>query len=422
MVSFRSLGRGLFRPDYNHSIVDTLSSSVDECLWDTDIENLAFFFLDSLGGLENRSTFLSELMDDFGEIRSSVFPSVTSSCLASVITGSTPAEHGLYGHVLYRPEFGYRLDHLTLEDKDAGVCRNHSDAELCRIMRNPPIWSSAPVRDAAGSAASAVAGISTKFRAHESIAYSGLSRYLYTDAETEGYEFPLQAFWATRREIVNVQSARKKAGKSADGRLHLQFVYDGELDSLVHDAGTNDGFVSAKVRSFASSLKAFIELLPGDCLDSTFVVVATDHGQSDFDPREDRPDGVSQSQQDRILELSHMLPGKSGRVLHLYPLEGKEDALLEFINEEICRTEDALILDFDKAWSLMGGGPKLGSEKRDLIQSIVGDRLIALPAGIGVSLSLRSKDADPPPVANHGSLTLEELRVPFIAFRASEVV
>ncbi|MHA1220405.1 MAG: hypothetical protein ACTSQB_01590, partial [Candidatus Heimdallarchaeota archaeon] len=85
-------------------------------LTENEITNVVFIVLDALGYNQfmQYSILLKDKFTNFGIPLSSVFPTISSTCLASLRLGEMPIDHGIVGQKIQFTEIDNVVDTLTL--------------------------------------------------------------------------------------------------------------------------------------------------------------------------------------------------------------------------------------------------------------------------------------------------------------------
>ncbi len=316
----------------------------------------------------------------------SVVPSTTSAALTTLWTGRSPAEHGVLGYELFLREYGMVANMITHAPASyAGQVGSLSHAGF-----DPDTFLPVPTIGPHLSAS----GAETHAFLHHAIAGSGLSRMHYAEVDLHSFA-GLADLWISVRQLLEKRSKQRR----------LIWTYFGEVDNLAHRHGPNDERVEAAFGQFADSLIAnFVDPLTPEARKDTLFILMADHGQ--VATRKD-PHFELRNHPDLVRRL-HMLPSGENRLAYLYPRPGQADAVDEYIARTWPRMFRMLASDHALAAGLFGPG-----QPAKAARSRIGDRL-ALSQGEGY-LWWAAKDN--PLLGRHGSVTSEEMLVPFLMVR-----
>jgi len=351
-----------------------------------EISNVILIILDALGleQLLTYSTLFKKLYESNGIILSSVFPTITSTCIPSLRLGKMPVEHGVLGHKIYFSEVGNVIDTLTLEAKEGIVNLTRAGVDVKNWL-----WCDFPIKDDSN--------IEQIDFIESHIANSGLSHFLTKKAYTIGYFSLVDCFAAVKR-VLQTPSNKKR----------LLNIYMGSIDAISHRY-TNTSFeLQTEIELIEHAFLTLLRDLEKKISSKTAVFITSDHGQEILE--EQKTIFISDDAED-VLNGLIRFRGRSGRVLHLYPKEGMRDEVVRWCEEEI--GDAAVILTPEQYPLLMGQGAR---------HSQVIERLGAVQVILGAHTALYFKPSGKfDPLYNlglnatHGSLSKAELVVPLIA-------
>jgi hypothetical protein len=196
-------------------------------------------------------------------------------------------------------------------------------------------------------------------------------------------------------------------------------LYFPQIDNLAHKYRPNSYEFKSGCDEFHQHLKAFLESLPASGAKHTTIMLCSDHGQNIV--QENRTILLSQEQLAEVHGTLKMPPGHSGRVTHFYcQSTSKRRKLKHWLQEQV---EDRALVFEPKDVDKTGLLPVRCSKR--IIQRI-GDLLLI--AREGAKLRVEREDQSNESwgllpfrglLAEHGSLTADELLTPFIAFNAA---
>ena len=375
---------GLPHPPIDHAEFDDLASGARQVvviLVDAVGLNLFERWLDgrakSLQPLVNRGALAA---------LTSVVPSTTSAALTTLWTGRSPAEHGILGYELFLREYGLVANMIT----HAPASFDDEVDSLVHAGFDPKSFLPVPTIGPHLSKA----GVESHAFLHSNIAGSGLSKMHYPDVNQHSFD-DLSELWISLRQLLNTASEKRR----------LIWSYFANVDNLAHRYGPNDVRVETEFAQFADSLMAdFVDALSHEAQKDTVLILMADHGQ--VATRKD-PHFELRNHPDLVRRL-HMLPSGENRLSYLYPKPGQADAVEEYIARTWPRMFRMLVSDHALAAGLFGPG-----QPAKAARSRIGDRL-ALSQGEGY---LWWAVKENPLLGRHGSVTSEEMLVPFLMVR-----
>lgn len=414
-VQKTSFGDSFFRPNYDQNVFKIVPTLLDflglRCKNRSSLANnsrfkkifeengcfdaskVILFLVDSIGFEQiKQSTLISKFLEDGkGVLLSSVFPTITSTVLTSIYTGLPPEDHGILGHKIYVHEIGNVVDMLGMSTIDF----RERDA-LCKVGVDVKgfLWSKSIFNLVEGE----LVHISLRDRY---IAYSGLSRLITEDRKVAvGYGNLIDLFSLARRVLK----------ENEEKRVFID-VYIGLLDDLSHKYGPNSEEYILGLRLLEKSLQHFVNKLDDKIKEETIILICSDHGQVELN----QENIVKFTEEDIALvkQWLRIKPGKSGRVLHFYPVEGHIDDLKAWLEEKI--NDKGIVLEFgDVAKEIF---PKISNFSK--VKERIGDLLVVYGEG-AESFTEKEKEETILEIefkGSHGSLLLNELVVPVVFTR-----
>ena len=384
---FRELNRklGLYLPNYKISIVNFANSvmkvlglkpngtilpdNVHSAL--EGVESITILVIDGL------SSYLIEKAPEFPLIRrkgkyfkiSSVFPTTTTTAMASLVTGLEPCEHGVLGYSMLSREVGSIIEIIrtTPYNKIAEII----DPE--KFLPVPPIH-----KKARGG------GLDSKLYIKRYLVDTFLTKALYDDAEIVPY---------VDLEDLMIRLIRERG--------ELISAYWEVLDTAAHVYSPD----SEEVRAHVSRILSLISKLPFKKKGRRAFVIVADHGFVDARKRQDR------IVDDRdIVNKLYLPPFGDMRATFLLPLENSYDEVLNEVDKRYGKW--CLALKKEDALELRLLGLR---EVGDLALYRLG-RLILLPKE-GYALDIRPKRRKYEMKGAHSGLSKKELEVPLLIFK-----
>ena len=371
-------------PAINHAEFDDLASGARQ---------VVVILVDAVGlnlferWLQGRAQSLQPLVSSglLGAL-TSVVPSTTSAALTTLWTGRSPAEHGILGYELFLREYGLVANMIT----HAPASFEGEAESLAHAGFDPNTF--LPVSTIGPHLSEA--GIEPHAFLHVRIAGSGLSRMHFPKVHQHSFA-DLPDLWVQLRQLMETASDARR----------LIWGYFGNVDYLAHRHGPGDKRVEAEFARFADSMMAdFINPLSASARRDSVLIVMADHGQ--VTTRKD-PHFELRNHPDLLRRL-HMSPSGENRLAYLYPRPGQMEAVEEYIARAWPRMFRTMASGHALEAGLFGPGrPAKAARSR------IGDRL-ALSQGEGY-LWWAAKDN--PLIGRHGSITADEMLVPFLMVR-----
>lgn len=329
-------------------------------LADDAVSQVVLLVVDGLGWnqLDERRHLCPALASMSGGPITSVAPSTTATALTSITTGLTPAEHGIVG---YRMDVGGEvMNTLRWATQRGDVRRQHVPSDT---QPHPPfLGASVPV-----------------------ITRTELETSGYSEAHLRGGRF---VGWRSASSIAVEVRRQLDAGEP-----FVYAYYDG-VDKIAHERGFGPFYDAEVVTADRLVADVLDVLVPGSVL-----AITADHGQVEvgkntFPPASD------------VLALVHHQSGE-GRFRWLHAKPGAAADLLGAATEH--HADRAWVVTLEQMVDERWFGPSLPTP----VARRLGD--VALVARDPISFD---DPADTGPfslVCRHGSLTADEMLVPFLA-------
>jgi len=358
---------------------------------------LLILFIDSMGLKEVNEDrgFLQFLYRKAGTLYTSVFPTVTSTCLTSFYTGLLPHQHGIVGHKFFLPEVNGIIDSLSMYIR--GAKNSIQNAGI-----HPRVFF--PIR-------SLLTGLPFPYYnfVPKGIENSGLSLLLHPDSsQTFAYRFlaetliPLEYYLEKKESMI----------------LNL---YIASVDWVLHRFGSNGGVVRFETEylgKFIREIGLRLLSLPPKERKRIKVLILSDHGQTPTLPRLTRTFELAKLQ--KTLGFPLRASG-SGRVNHFYCAPAHVGKLRSYLEKKLRGL--GILLTGKEITALAGNGK---------YKSRVGEILFVATEGalLRITEELYSQDSFDKFIrfSTHGSLTPDELFIPVIrlsgdtlAFYASKI-
>ncbi len=357
-----------------------------------NVHNVVIIIIDSLGLNQIMNHKFGKLFENVNGLElSSVFPTVTSAAVSSIMMGLFPYQHGLLGHKIYIPELNDIVDLLkmtTLSD-------NRFIFEF--IEPTDLIWQKA-ISDLEKD-------ILLVDIAEQSIAGHGLSYAFQNLRHTFGYYGFADGLAMTKYFLKNFKQRK------------IITLYNGVLDHIAHGYGPFSPEFIDSMDVVLFLLKQFLNRISSEILKDTSFVITADHGQTFLSHKL----VIKKRDAERIIPYLNKMPGRSGRVIHFYASEDNMGIVRDWLNETY--GANAVILSFDEC--VANNLISCDSTNCRKIRERLGDLLVILKDNV-VSVFERKIEEERlferEIVGSHGSLSLNELRVPFIAINGYELL
>lgn len=341
------------------------------------INKIFVFLIDALGYHSLEKILAKENILSNTKIlkATSVFPTTTTSAISSLLTGSTPIEHGMLGYILYLKEIGGLVNMIELSSPTLG--KIPSSVAPRSILFSETIFEKL-----------SRIGVRSFVLTSKTIRGSGFSNLTHSGASIKSYQ-SLGDLIEEFSEILDY-----------DGNV-FAFIYWGLLDSIGHKKGVDS-------KAFETELYWLLKMCDRDILpiikNDTLLLIMGDHGQI-ATPWQNE---VWWSWKDPIAKHFLMAPGGEMRMMHIYTKD--VDEVLQYLQSE--HKDKATAYTRQEALSLeLFGDGEVKAEALDRIGDIV------LIAKENYSFYFRLTGREESLRSKHGALSLEELLIPIIVFR-----
>ncbi len=349
------------------------------------VDALAFHRLQRWVGDGTAPVWRSLLEEGLFTPLTSVVPSTTSTCLPTLWSGLSPAEHGMVGYELWLKEYG--------------VVANMIKHSPFSIDGTPGSLEQAGFSPEAALTQATLGGhlmdhqVNTIAYQPYAITRSGLSRMLFKGVTVRPYG-TLTDLWISLRGYL----------EQAKGRS-FTWVYWGDLDYSGHNYGPDHERSAAEFANFSGTFeRLFLNGLSPAARKDTLLLLTADHGQI-HTPKDPFYDLKSHPGLARRL---HMLPTGENRMIYYFIRPGQTEAVREYLDRTFLRQFAQLDPDFAVHKGLFGPGephPRLMERLGDLITVARGETY------------LWWAEKANPIFGRHGGLSADEMLVPFLAAR-----
>ena len=329
-----------------------------------EAERIVLLVIDGLGyeQLQRHAHIAPNLMSLVGGSITTIAPSTTASALTSLVTGASPAEHGIVG---------YRMD---MGDSIMNSLRWWSDTRDLRKVHPPATVQPIPP-------------------------FVGMTIPVVSRAELEGSAFTEAHLrgsrpcgWRAASSIV-----AQCAHLISSGEKFVYAYYDG-IDKIAHERGFG-AYYDSEIAATDWLVGSLLNTLPS----GTTLAITADHGQVQVD------DNVVHLSNDIKASLHHQ--SGEGRFRWLHAKRGQESDLLQIATDSY--SDIAWVASRDQVIEEAWLGPARGGRIADQVKRRLGD--VAL---VPFTATTFDDPLDSGPfslVCRHGSLTADEMFVPFLA-------
>ena len=329
-----------------------------------EAERIVLLVIDGLGyeQLQRHAHIAPNLMSLIGGSITTIAPSTTASALTSLVTGASPAEHGIVG---------YRMD---MGDSIMNSLRWWSDTRDLRKVHPPATVQPIPP-------------------------FVGMTIPVVSRAELEGSAFTEAHLrgsrpcgWRAASSIV-----AQCANLISSGEKFVYAYYDG-IDKIAHERGFG-AYYDSEIAATDWLVGSLLNTLPS----GTTLAITADHGQVQVD------DNVVHLSDDIKASLHHQ--SGEGRFRWLHAKRGQESDLLQIATDSY--SDIAWVASRDQVIEEAWLGPARGGRIADQVKRRLGD--VAL---VPFTATTFDDPLDSGPfslVCRHGSLTADEMFVPFLA-------
>ena len=329
-----------------------------------DAERIVLLVIDGLGyeQLQRHAHIAPNLMSLVGGQITTIAPSTTASALTSLVTGASPAEHGIVG---YRMDMGDSImNSLRWWSETRDLRKVHPPATVQPIP--PFVGMTIPV-----------------------VSRAELEGSAFTEAHLRGSR---PCGWRAASSIV-----AQCANLISSGEKFVYAYYDG-VDKIAHERGFG-AYYDSEIAAIDWLVGSLLNTLPS----GTTLAITADHGQVQVD------DNVVHLSDDIKASLHHQ--SGEGRFRWLHAKRGQESDLLQIATDSY--SDIAWVASRDQVIEEAWLGPARGGRIADQVKRRLGD--VAL---VPFTATTFDDPLDSGPfslVCRHGSLTADEMFVPFLA-------
>jgi predicted AlkP superfamily pyrophosphatase or phosphodiesterase len=416
-LRLRRISDGLFIPGYDGFALPSLSNSLmkrmgvkpsgkrlsNDVLADfKNASKIVLLVIDAMGlnvfekASEGLKRFLNGLFAKRGipvRALTSVFPSTTAAALTSLNTGLSPQEHGVVAYTLFMKELGSMVNMISLspvnDERRNRIFELGIDADRILGVKvlTEKLWE---------------AGVEPKTIIRYGIRNSGLSTLIYKGSKI----IPA---------LTSVDFATNLARLVNDNTTGFIVAYWDSFDGQSHYYGPFSTEAELELLNTLTLLREVFNRVKPDAARETLLVMTSDHGQSRV--REDK--SIRLNSLKWLKDSLVMPPAGESRAAYLYLKKSVEGFERKFSRETgggISLFKSRMLLDK----GVFGTG-----EVKPCVPDRIGDYAALSKDETRLVFHYDLKERMEPEFVRagaHGSLTLDELLVPFIACRLSSLL
>jgi hypothetical protein len=313
----------------------------------------------------------------------SVFPSTTSSVLTSIFTTLSPAQHQILGYHMFSQKYGLVFDTLDMKP----VYGYSGQVDLAKDYSNT-------IRPWLPNLENK--GVNTLLATRASIAGSGLSQVIHKGLKLMPYLLGSDLF------------ARSAKALEQKGPSLLVIYYSG-VDTLEHRYGPYSDEVVFELSSIEHNLRNFVNHLSDKTKKETLMMLTADHGVADTRKTyflKDVPE---------VNERLSLPPVGDGRATFLFSKPNQQYALGEAFKKHV---EGFKLFSSQELIEKDAFGQTANPE---VLKEKVGDFTALGTKDNALSYPFFDDDRFHPMLGTHGGMTQDEMIVPFLSIKLSEL-
>ena len=415
-MSFLDSNQRFLAPDFDNSSVLALSSVIKKLEFELplplvesklisekfreiknnfSVKNIVLLLVDSLGTENIRETgILTNYLENNCIEVDCMFPSMTSTNMASLSHLSYPGNHGLVGYNIYHEKINKIFNALNCQT----VSDNGKEVTLAQLdLRKEDIIAGPSLPDQILNHSTLCnQKINVEAWVPRSFDMTGLPRYLFGSISPYQYEDmnPREMLQNIYHDLFNSQD------------LNVFVVYFPHTDYTSHLYTAQSPQYLASMKLLETIIKA-LENHPTVGLGETAIVVTSDHGQVTL-PKGDNRVAVSKKDVYYHNFLGFSI-GTSGRALHVYyDSEKGERNAEEYLSQYFSNSKNGIILDNNQASKLLG--PKIENE---LYKKRLGEKVVLMDENFYLDYPEVVLYDGKEILGQHGGMTKREVKVPF---------
>lgn len=359
---------------------------------------LLHLIVDSLGFYQllkcHEKGFLGDILDNANLFPiTSIFPTTTTSALTTMHTGSCPSTHGILGCRVWEPDYGFILNAISMSpigEPHRDWIFDNSSLNIEKFLQCESAFSLFQEQNLGSTLL-----VKDQFQGH------ALSRLLFREHKTTRF-MGLTDMCTLSARIMNKASCENKP--------YLVNSYWPMPDSYAHCYGIDSVEYHMELRVILQQLKdCFLSLLNPKALGRTFMIITADHGQvpmSNVIQCEDHPD---------LMNCLMIPPTGEYRASFLFTRNGYHKKAIDYVNDNfypaLCAYPTTELIQKGIFGKKEGPGLKRA-----------GDITVLAQADHCLSYAYPQNKYSSASISHHGSLTKEELVVPFLVLRGADLI
>lgn len=357
---------------------------------DQDIEKVIFIIFDGLG-YDRFLSYLNSHDGTFSELAqkgvlnpiTTTFPSTTSTVLASIFTGLTPAQHQILGYHMFSKKYGLIFNTLDMRP----VYGYGSQLDLAKdYSRQIKSWLPT-LREK---------GIEQLVVTKASIAGSGLSQIIHKDLRLIPYLLGSDMLTQSIKELEKPEPT-------------LLIMYYSSIDSLEHRYGPNSPEVSFELASIEHNLKNFFSKLSDKVRNQTLLVISADHGVAETRKT------IFLKDTKQITSRLMLPPVGDSRATFLFSKHNQQEELITAFKNDI---EGFKLFSSNELIELGAFGQTANTEE---LKEKVGDITAIANAQNAIQYPFFEDERIHPMIGTHGGMTSKEIIVPLLSVKLSRI-
>jgi predicted AlkP superfamily pyrophosphatase or phosphodiesterase len=355
-----------------------------------DVKKLVLLILDGLG----YKRFLSHLNSHDGTFMelaekgtlkplTTVFPSTTSTVLASIFTGLSPAQHQILGYHMFSKKYGLVFDTLNMRP----VYGYSGQVDLAKdYSQNIKPWLPRLEQN----------GVKTLVATKASIAGSGLSQVIHKDQKLIPYLLGSDMLVRSRKALEQQEPV-------------LLVMYYSGIDTLAHRYGPYSEEVTFELTSLEHDIRNFISGLSAKTKKETLMLLTADHGVA-----ETRKTYFLKDASEVMAQLM-LPPVGDSRATFLFSKPGQLKSFPDAFKKNI---EGFKLFSSNELIDKGAFGQPMGPEG---LKEKVGDFTALGTRQNALQYPFFEDDRVHQQLGTHGGMTSEEMIIPFLSVRLSKL-
>jgi len=354
-----------------------------------DIKEVVFLLADGIGynhllwEMKQRGIHLSAYKDKIVPL-TSIYPSTTTTALASLATGVTPQEHSIMGYKLFLKEFGLISNMISFAPIIGYVDFMSLGVDPYKFLGIDTVYAHMKSH-----------GIEPNVLLPKEYKDSAFTNMIYRNANLIGYPSYPRAF-SQLRKITNKKKAKKR----------FMYMYWDLFDTKAHLHGVRGNETSDVVRMLDDHL--FDDFLDRMNSPETLFIMSSDHGFVNVDVE----DNFFFHEHEDLMDLLTIPPSGEARFLYLFVKNGKLEDVKDYINKNL--KKEAFVIESEKALELGLFG--LNDARKETL-SRIGDLIMIPKNTYTFSYAYTIEDILFRLKAHHGGISEDEMLVPFFMKR-----